>query len=190
MATAATKTKWNHEYETLRREGLFRNPPSDHTAYPLLHNAVRPHIESFNAIFGGSGSSSSSSVVGAEKFLMKHAIADIGTRWFRDGELSGTSNQNDLKIRILSVGLRKSEVQASRTSINQNLRLFPWECRERGVTYKGRLTATFEYSINGGDPVQFEKDLSSAPILVKVRSLLPLPSVFLFVCSTLAVVNY
>jgi DNA-directed RNA polymerase I subunit RPA2 len=155
----ATKTAWSHEYETLRREDLFRNPPSDHTAYPLLHEAVRPHIESFNAIFGS----------GRGPSLMKHAIADIGTKCFRDGELSGVpGRRNDLRIRVVSIGLRQSEVPASRTNINHSVKLYPWECRERGVTYKGRLTATLEYSINGGDPIQFEKELSQAPILVKV----------------------
>jgi DNA-directed RNA polymerase I subunit RPA2 len=160
--TSTTLTNWTHEYETLRREDLFRNPPADHTAYPLLHNAVRPHIESFNSIFDASGG------------LMKQAVADIGTKWFRDGDVSGTPNhQNDLKLRIVSVSLRKSEVPPNRTSIQQNLKLFPWECRERGVTYKGKLTATLEYAINGGDPVQFEKDLSQAPILVKVGFIFP-----------------
>jgi DNA-directed RNA polymerase I subunit RPA2 len=33
------------KFDTLRRENLFRNPPTDKTAYPTLAAAVDPHIE-------------------------------------------------------------------------------------------------------------------------------------------------
>ena len=53
--SSPTSTTWNHEYNTLRREDLFRNPPTDHSAYPLLQTAINPHIESFDALFKPNG---------------------------------------------------------------------------------------------------------------------------------------
>lgn len=53
MAPAPTDTNWSVSYDTLRREHLFRHPPKDHTAFPALAEAIRPHVDSFNALFEG-----------------------------------------------------------------------------------------------------------------------------------------
>ena len=37
-------------FETVKRERLFRNPPTDKSAYPALIAAVQPHVDSFNAM--------------------------------------------------------------------------------------------------------------------------------------------
>ncbi|KAF4123006.1 hypothetical protein GMORB2_6554 [Geosmithia morbida] len=163
-ATAPTDTRWDHEYNTLRREKLFRDPPADHTAYPALQEAVNPHIESFNRIFssgddGGSGSHGGS--------LLAHALADIGTKTFLDGDDSmDTGSRNVLTIRFKDVALQRPQVPPS-NKLAKNREILPAECRERHVTYRGRLSATLEYSINGGDPVEFVRELGQVPIMLK-----------------------
>lgn len=42
-------------FNTLEREKYFRNPPTDKSYYPLLDDAIEPHIESFNALTEGEG---------------------------------------------------------------------------------------------------------------------------------------
>lgn len=158
MAPSAIRTEWDHKYDTLRRESLFRSPPTDHTAYPALQQAIDPHIRSFNAIFAHDG----------KPGLLAHSLADIGTKVFLDGD--GTADpqaRNRLSIRIKDVNLQKAQVPPS-NKLARIRDIFPAECRERHATYRGRLSATFEYSINGGDAVQFVREMGQVPIMVKV----------------------
>ncbi|QUC22478.1 uncharacterized protein UV8b_06719 [Ustilaginoidea virens] len=157
MAPSATDTIWDHEFHTLRRQALFQNPPKDHSAYPALQLAVNPHIESFNRILGDNG----------EKGLAAHALADIGVKTFLDGdERTGPEGKNRLDIRIKDVHLQKPQVPPSNKTA-RNREILPAECRERHATYRGKLSATFEYSVNGGDPVEFVRELGQVPVMVK-----------------------
>ncbi|KJZ73028.1 DNA-directed RNA polymerase I subunit RPA2 [Hirsutella minnesotensis 3608] len=157
MAPTATQTQWDHEYNTLRRENLFRHPPSDHSAYPALQQAINPHIESFNAIFRNDG----------KPGLLAHGLADIGEKVFLDGsDRDGLEGRNRLTIRVKDVTLQKAQVPPS-NKLARNKEIFPAECRERHVSYRGRLAATFEYSINGGDAVEFVRELGQVPLMVK-----------------------
>ncbi len=159
-----TDTAWDHEYNTLRREHLFRNPPSDHSAYPALQLAVDPHIEAFNAVFRGEAGEAHT-----HPSLVAHALADIGTKYFLDGlESTPLGERNKLAIRYKSVSLQKSLVPPS-NKFARRREIFPAECRERHVTYRGKLSATFEYQINDGDPQEFSRELGQLPIMVKVR---------------------
>lgn len=152
-----TSTSWNHEYNTLRRENLFRNPPTDHTAYPLLQEAVNPHIESFDALFGPDG-------------LIAHSLADIGTKTFLDAnDASPLSSRNKLTVRYKSIHVAKSQLPPSNKFAAKNRDILPAECRERHVTYRGKLSATLEYRINGGDAREFTRELGQLPIMIKVR---------------------
>lgn len=158
MAPSATSTEWDHQFHTLRRQDLFRNPPTDHSAYPALQLAVNPHIESFNAIFRGDG----------KPGLLAHGLADIGTKVFLDGnDRAGPEGKNRLQIRIKEVTLQKPQVPPS-NKLALNREIFPAECRERHATYRGKLSATFEYSINGGDVIEFTRELGQVPIMIKV----------------------
>jgi DNA-directed RNA polymerase I subunit RPA2 len=160
MAPTATDTEWDHEYHTLRRERLFRNPPQDRTAYPALQEAISPHIESFNAVFGG----------GRSPGLIHHGLVDIGIKTFLDGDPSlGPVGRNDLRIRYRDVTLEKPQLPpTNKFAVNRDI--YPAECRERHTTYRGRLLATFEYSISGGDWKEYQLDMGQLPIMVKVRT--------------------
>ena len=41
------------QFRTLEREKRFQNPPKDKSVYPLLADAVAPHVGSFNALTEG-----------------------------------------------------------------------------------------------------------------------------------------
>lgn len=158
MSPSATDTEWDHEFHTLRRQDLFQNPPKDRTAYPALQLAVNPHIESFNGIFRSD----------SKKGLLAHGMVDIGTKTFLDGdERAGPEGKNALNIRIKDVTLQKPQIPASNKNA-QNREILPAECRERHVTYRGRLSATFEYNINGGDSIEVVRELGQVPVMIKV----------------------
>jgi len=64
-------------FNTLAREGAFINPPKDSETYPILNEFVRPHIESFNALFDDSGLPRGD---GDGHGLLSLALKDIGDR--------------------------------------------------------------------------------------------------------------
>jgi DNA-directed RNA polymerase beta subunit len=64
----------------------------------------------------------------------------------------------------------------------RNRQVFPAECRERHVTYRGRLSATLEFRINGGDPVEFTREFGQVPVMIKVCILIPAVGVLYSPC--------
>ncbi|KAK4954086.1 DNA-directed RNA polymerase I subunit RPA2, partial [Elasticomyces elasticus] len=160
---SGTSTKWSTEYDTLRRQKLFQNPPSDHTAYPTLAAAIEPHIASFNAIFSPNG-------------LLTHALRDIGTKTFLDGNPNAAVSEdgshvrrNSLQVRIKEVFLEKSQLsQANKTvSTLKGREILPVECRERHVTYRGRFRGRLEWRINGGDWKENVREFGNVPIMLR-----------------------
>lgn len=155
-AAASTNTKWSHEFETLRREKLFRNPPKDHSAYPALEAAVRPHIDSFNALLEKDG-------------LISQALRDIGTKTYIDGDdRAPAAGKNKLSISIKEIFVEKSQLPASNKFSTKNREILPAECRERHVTYRGKMSAKLEYRINNGDRKEFIREIGQLPIMLKV----------------------
>jgi DNA-directed RNA polymerase I subunit RPA2 len=151
-----TDTDWSHEFDTVRREELFRNPPKDHTAYPALKEAISPHIESFNALFEEGG-------------LISKSIEDIGTVTILDGEpRTGPAGKNKLEIRVKQVLCQKSMLPETNKFSTRNREILPSECRERHVTYRGKLSAVFEYRVNDGDPKEAIRELGNLPLMVMV----------------------
>lgn len=151
-----TKPTWTHEFDTLRREDLFQNPPKDHSAYPALQAAIAPHIESFNALFEKDG-------------LIAQGLLDIGTKTYLDGDdRDGPAGKNRLDIRIKEVFVEKSMLPASNKFSTRNRDILPAECRERHVTYRGKMSARLEYRINNGDPKEIIRDLGQIPLMLMV----------------------
>jgi DNA-directed RNA polymerase I subunit RPA2 len=153
-----TSTAWSHEFDTVRREKLFRNPPQDHTAYPALQEAIAPHVNSFNALFEEGG-------------LVAKALEDIGTVTFLDGDWQADpAGKNKLEIKVKQVYLQKSMLPDNNKFSTRNREILPSECRERHVTYRGKLSARYEYRINNGDPKEFIRELGKLPLMVMVRT--------------------
>ncbi|KAI9754119.1 MAG: DNA-directed RNA polymerase I subunit RPA2 [Chaenotheca gracillima] len=148
-----TDTHWTAEFDTARREKLFRHPPKDRTAYPALQAAVQPHIDSFNALLDRGG-------------LLEHALRDIGTKTFLDGG-PGDEERNHLHVRLKEVFLDRAELPASNKFSTRNREIFPAECRERHATYRGRFKARLEYKVNEGDWRETVRDLGQLPLMIK-----------------------
>lgn len=157
--SSKTNTKWSTEFDTARRQRLFTNPPSDHTAYPSLAAAIEPHIHSFSAIFDRNG-------------LIEQGLKDIGTKVFLDGNPNAKPGdeapRNRLSVRITDVFLDKSQLPASNKFSVKNRNIYPAECRERHVSYRGKLRARLEYKINGDEWKEQVRELGQVPIMLRV----------------------
>lgn len=161
MAPAATKTEWSTNFDTARRQKLFRNPPKDKTAYPTLAETVDPHINSFNALFARGGQ-------------IEESIKEIGTKIFLDGDALDLSAdapaRNRLHVRIQDVFLEKSMLPPSNKVTLKDRKVLPAECRERHVTYRGKLSARIHWKVNNGDWQELVRDLGYVPLMLRVRS--------------------
>lgn len=168
MAPTATDTQWSVGYDVLRRERLFKHPPKDHTAYPSLVEAFRPHLDSFNALFDGIK-------------VLEAGLKDIGTKTFLDGDVE-TSQQkktrqaqglpppkrNRLNVRIKEVFLEKPTLPPTNKFTTSNRNIYPSECRERHATYRGKLRARLEYQVNNGEWSESVRELGQVPIMLRV----------------------
>ena len=139
--TKKTKQSWSTDFDTLRRQDLFRNPPTDQTAYPLLYNAIAPHVDSFDAVLEPNG-------------LLEHALQDIGIKTFLDGDPTippaDGQPRNRLDIRIREVIVQKPQLPPSNKFQVARREIYPSECRERHSSYRGRLTARLQMRVNDG----------------------------------------
>jgi DNA-directed RNA polymerase I subunit RPA2 len=171
MAPAKTDTNWTVNYDTLRRERLFKNPPKDHTAYPSLAETIKPHVDSFNALFEDSK-------------VLEAGLKDIGTKTFVDGEAETPEQKrtrqeegrkapkrNKLHVRIKEVFLEKPAIPPTNKFTTRNRNIYPSECRERHATYRGKLRARIEYRVNNGDWMESIRELGQVPIMMRVSSL-------------------
>ncbi|MCJ1473370.1 DNA-directed RNA polymerase I subunit RPA2 [Lambiella insularis] len=164
--TAPTDTQWSHHFDTVRREKLFRTPPKDHTPYPLLAETIRPHIDSFDAIFEGPK-------------LLDAAIKDIGTTSFsqpdetaqqrtaRESEGGVLRKKDRLSIRIRDVFLDKAVLPQNNKFSTKNREIYPSECRERHATYRGKLRAKIDFKINNGEWHDTVRELGQLPIMLR-----------------------
>ena len=160
-AVSSTDTQWSAEYDTVRREKLFKDPPKDRTPHPSLLEAIAPHIDSFNALFDSSK-------------LLEAALKDIGTKTFHDlPQASGRDEgepprrRNRLSVRICEVFLDKAALPATNKLNIRNRAIYPAECRERHVSYRGKLRARLEYRLNEGDWQNSVRDMGQIPIMLK-----------------------
>lgn len=142
------------QLRTLEREERFRNPPKDTSAFPLLVEAVAPHIGSFNALTDG-----------PEGGLLNLAVKDIGTKTIFDSGDSDTLG-NKLKIKVETVQLAKPAVPPS-DKVSLVRRTYPSECRERLSTYRSKLMLKLTWTVNDGDEVSEIRDCGQVPIMVK-----------------------
>lgn len=151
---AKTSTAWRTDFDTVRRHKLFQNPPTDRTAYPALQAAIEPHIHSFNAIFEKDG-------------ILEQGLKDIGVKTFLDGGLTTTAPRNRLSVRVREVFLEKSILPPTNKYALTNRSILPSECRERHVTYRGKMRARLEWRVNNGDWQDTVRELGQVPIMLK-----------------------
>lgn len=154
------------DFRTLEREERFRNPPKDKSAYPLLEEAVEPHVQSFNALTEGPGGG-----------LLNLAVQDIGERTVFDGKAPDETRKNGAELYLgnkLSVSVE--QVTITKPMSNDGVssaverKVFPSEARQRLVTYKGKLIIKLNWKVNDGE-TQFSdaRDCGGLPIMLKTN---------------------
>lgn len=141
-------------FHTLEREHRFANPSDKESPYKLLHDAINPHVQSFNAIFEG-----------PDGGLLDLALEEIDKKVIFDSSEDGVGNK--LTYWIDSVSLEKPRPVYTDKASN-DAKILPSECRERMTTYRSKFTLKVAYQINDG-PVQFE-DRSAGHVPVMLRS--------------------
>ncbi|KAL9113604.1 MAG: hypothetical protein Q9227_002342 [Pyrenula ochraceoflavens] len=155
---STTSTRWSVEYDTIRRQKLFSRPPTDHTAYPALAQTIKPHVDSFNAIF-------------EESKILNAGLRDIGTYNVTDADITGLDHQaeskNLLSLRVREVTLERPVLPTSNKFTTTNRNIFPSECRERHASYRGKLRARLEYRVNNGPWKESIRELGLMPIMLR-----------------------
>ncbi|XP_021941491.1 DNA-directed RNA polymerase I subunit RPA2 [Zootermopsis nevadensis] len=111
----------------------------------LLQSLGAPHVESFNYILRE----------GLDK-----AVNDILATEFC------LQNDDRISIKLESAKLCSPLVPHGSYGV-KSPKIFPTECRQRGVTYRGHLITQLSFKINGVQMAVIEKDLGQIPIMVK-----------------------
>ncbi|CDK25868.1 unnamed protein product [Kuraishia capsulata CBS 1993] len=141
-------------FRTLEREGRFKNPPLDESAYPMLKDAVAPHVGSFDALTEGPNGG-----------LLNLAVKDIGKRTvFDSNDVDRLGNK--LQIWCEAVEISKPAL-SSRDTAATDKRVFPAECREAHSTYRARLSLKICWRVNDGEVVSEVRDAGMLPVMVK-----------------------
>jgi DNA-directed RNA polymerase I subunit RPA2 len=164
-----TSTGWTSEFDTARREKLFKNPPNDHTPYPALLETIKPHIDSFNALLDNNK-------------LLEAGLKDIGTKVFLDGEQETLQQRaqrledgrprekrNRLSVRIRETFLEKAVLPPTNKFTTKNREIYPAECRERHASYRGKLRARVEFKVNESEWQESVRELGQMPIMLKTN---------------------
>lgn len=116
------------------------------SSFNHLHELVKPHLDSFNSIF--------------DDGLLDLAVCAIEPRYMVD------ASGNTLKIWVESVTVAKP-LMSDKDEYSRNRKMLPAQCRERGISYKSKMSAKLCWSLNNG-PISFEwKAIGLLPIMVR-----------------------
>ncbi|KAI5778499.1 hypothetical protein EDC01DRAFT_634600 [Geopyxis carbonaria] len=152
--------KPNTSFDTIERERLFREPPQDKSAYPALIAAVQPHIDSFNAVTTEGG-------------LLDLSRLDIGVKSVFDGKDGNLGNKISCRnlahwqsVRIDKVFIGKSRLSdRDKTSLKREI--YPAECRERHITYRGKLSVRLGIKVNNGSWFFHDRECGNMPLMLR-----------------------
>ncbi|WFD41469.1 DNA-directed RNA polymerase [Malassezia psittaci] len=158
---------WNepHTFHTLAVQKRFMHPSTHGRDVPELREVSRPHIESFNALWAENPSIDAYTKVGLEGMgLLERSLQTLSPRVVFDGQ-GDQDKGNRLEFRIDAVSLSRPQVP-DRAKDALDRRVFPDECRQRLVTYRGRLTARISWRVNDGPEQSDIRDMGQIPIMV------------------------
>ncbi|KAG5460758.1 MAG: hypothetical protein BJ554DRAFT_7152, partial [Olpidium bornovanus] len=161
-------------FRTLERQRAAANPPANGHEYPALQRLTAAHVDSFNALCEPpAGPSVPSGGGGAGGGLLELAVADIGVKavFDRKAAASGASRGNKLLMWIEDVQVGRPMVP-DRDKHSRNRLIYPAECRERGVSYCGKLMAKVCWSVNDG-PVNSDRGPAYTQFGVQIRCVRP-----------------
>jgi len=120
--------------------------PSPGKPIDALQHLGRPHVESFNFMLGEG---------------MELALADLKPLEFEVPETGAR-----LALWIADASISNPAVAAGKVS-TRTQKVYPTEFRQRGGSYKGRLTIRCGYSINGVSRPSLERVLGNIPIMLR-----------------------
>ncbi|CAH1407605.1 unnamed protein product [Nezara viridula] len=120
----------------------FGNPPPKQNEF--LQTLGTPHIDSFNYML--------------EKGLRMMSETLEPVEFVYQGA--------NVLFKISRVSLLPSTVPANVIGVKNNL-VWPTECRQRAVSYCGRLLIQFHWEVGGIEQTPIEKDLGALPIMIK-----------------------
>lgn len=148
------------DFRTLERESRFINPPKDKSAYPVLQEAVQPHIGSFNALTEGTGGG-----------LLNQAVKDIGEKVIFDGKIRDDNEStylgNKLSLSVEQVSITKPMSNDGVISAVER-KVFPTEARQRLSSYRGKLMLKLNWSVNDGEQTFTEiRDCGGLPVMLQ-----------------------
>ena len=164
---ADEKWKEPHTFHTVDMQNRFMHPSDKALDVPALREITAPHIESFNALWA---EDPAMDIPGAPQKaegtgLLEKSLATLPTRVVFDGHGAEGELGNRLELRIDAVSLSRPLVP-DRAKEARDRRVFPDECRNRLVSYRGRLTARVSWSVNYGPEQSELRDMGLVPVMV------------------------
>lgn len=76
-------------------------------------------------------------------------------------------NEDKIALWIDDVSIHQPNIPSGAIGV-KNHKIYPTECRQRGCTYKGKITVKLGWSINNNVQETLERDLGEIPIMIKV----------------------
>jgi DNA-directed RNA polymerase I subunit RPA2 len=134
---------------TLRAQKYAEEPAPHASMYPDMHELMRPHLDSFNALFD------------ARENMLALAVAGLDRREVRD------ALGNRLTFALEDVCLAPPLVSDRDGGRRVGQPILPHECRERGISYRGQLTGRIVWQVNGGQVYEERRPLGYLPIMVR-----------------------
>ncbi|KAJ2506653.1 hypothetical protein IWW47_001484 [Coemansia sp. RSA 2052] len=145
-------------FGTLERQAKAVNPGQRHE-YPQAQKLTEPHILSFNSIWERAGPRTPALVDVAMSLVEKQTVFD-----HKGDAANGLGNKIVYWMDTLRL---EHPALSARETKSANRLMYPSECRQRGITYRGRLTGMLHYQINDGAVVSLERALGQLPVMVR-----------------------
>ena len=154
--TPRSLKKRTAEFHTLEREQRFINPPKDKLSedqYPLLKEAIAPHVDSFNCMTEQENDPS--------KGLLNLSLKDIGTKVIY-------ANDNKLTLSIEQVSINKPMQSHSSDAHSASEIIFPAEARQKLGSYKGNLMLKLKWDVNDSEDTFTEvRQCGGLPVMLQ-----------------------
>jgi len=138
------------------------SPVAPSAFVPSLKDLFKPHVDSFNFMMGGGGATSSSHdlVDTSQTSGLATAVQSLPVMQLDERAELGTPSIR-FWIEQVQVGYPTKQDDAADT------RLFPNECRERGLSYCAPLMVTFNRRVGDGPVETYTKRMGLLPIMVR-----------------------
>ncbi|KAJ2118984.1 hypothetical protein GGF48_004402, partial [Coemansia sp. RSA 921] len=145
-------------FKTLERQRAAVTPGQDFE-YPDAQNLTAPHIESFDSIWEAAGPRTPA--------LMDVAMSLMGKQSIFDGK-QDMDSPFGTKITFWVDNVRLDHPSlTSRETKSSNRLMYPTECRQRSITYRGRLSGVVHYQVGDNPEITEERNFGQLPVMVR-----------------------